>query len=191
MLFHESKKLTLEVQHRRLGEKVLKIHHLKKAFGDKLILKDFSHDFKQGERVGIIGKNGVGKSTFVNLLTGEEQPDSGDMQVGKTVVMGHYKQQQKLFETDKRVLDVVREVAEYIFVAKGKKITATQLLERFLFSPTQQQGFASSLSGGEKRRLHLLIVLIKNPNFLILDEPTNDLDLTTLAILEEFLLEYT
>lgn len=191
ILNEKAKKLTIEVNQRRMGDKILKIHHLKKSFGDKLILKDFSHDFRHGERVGIVGKNWVGKSTFVNILTGEESADSGDIQQWRTVYLGHYQQQQALFQTDKRVLEIVKDVAEYIFVAKWKKLTASQMLERFLFSPNQQQAFASTLSWGEKRRLHLLLVLIKNPNFLILDEPTNDLDLVTLAILEEFLLDYT
>ena len=190
ILAQKDKKLTLEVQQRRMWDKILKIHHLKKSFGDKLILKDFSHDFRHGERVGIIGKNGVWKSTFVNILTWEEHTDSGDIQQGKTIYMWHYHQKQSLFETDKRVIDVIRDIAEYVFVAKWKKLTASQMLERFLFSPSQQQAFASTLSWGEKRRLHLLTVLIKNPNFLILDEPTNDLDIVTLTILEEFLLEY-
>lgn len=191
ILRKEAKKLTLEVNQRQMWDKILKIHHLKKAFGEKLILKDFSHDFRHGERVGIIGKNGVGKSTFVNILTGEETADSGDIQQGKTIYMWHYQQKQHLFEVDKRVIDIVTDVAEYIFVAKWKKLTAKQMLERFLFSPEQQQAFASTLSWWEKRRLHLLLVLIQSPNFLILDEPTNDLDLVTLAVLEEFLLDYT
>ena len=185
-----AKKLTLSVETRRLGSKIIKIHHMKKAFGDKIILKDFSHDFKEWERVWIIGKNWVWKSTFVNILTWDEQPDSGDINIGEKVVIGHYQQKDIKFNTDKRVIDLVREIAPFIQLGKNK-LTAAQLLERFLFSPTMQQLSAHSLSGGEKRRLHLLMVLIKNPNFLILDEPTNDLDLMTLAILEDFLLEYT
>lgn len=185
-----AKKLTLSVETRKLGSKIIKIHHLKKAFWDKIILKDFSYDFKEWERVWIIWKNGVWKSTFVNILTGEEKPDSGDIQIWEKVVIWHYQQKDIAFNTDKRVIDIVREAAPFIQLGKNK-ITAAQLLERFLFSPPMQQLSAYSLSGGEKRRLHLLLVLIKNPNFLILDEPTNDLDLVTLAILEDFLLEYT
>ena len=163
---------------------------MKKSFGDKIILKDFSHDFKEWERVWIIGKNWVWKSTFVNILTWDEQPDSGDIQIGEKVVIGHYQQKDIKFNTDKRVIDLVTEAAPFIQLGKTK-ITAKQLLERFLFSAPMQQVSAHSLSGGEKRRLHLLLVLIKHPNFLILDEPTNDLDLVTLSILEDFLLEYT
>lgn len=185
-----AKKLTLTVEPRRLGSKIFKIHHMKKTFGEKVILKDFSHDFKEWERVGIIGKNWVGKSTFVHMLTGDILPDSGDAQRGEKVVLWHYQQKDISFEMEKRVLELVREVAPFIQLWKNK-ITAAQLLDRFLFPPALQQSFAHSLSGGEKRRLHLLMVLIQNPNFLILDEPTNDLDLMTLSILEEFLLEYT
>jgi ABC transport system ATP-binding/permease protein len=190
ILQQAAKKLTLSVETRRLGSKIIKIHHMKKAFGDKVILKDFSHDFKEGERVWIIGKNWVWKSTFVNILTWDEKPDSGDIQVWEKVVIWHYQQKDIKFNTDKRVIDLVREAAPFIQLGKTK-LTATQLLERFLFSAPMQQVSAHSLSGGEKRRLHLLMVLIQNPNFLILDEPTNDLDLVTLSILEDFLLEYT
>lgn len=163
---------------------------MKKSFGDKCILKDFSHDFKEGERVGIVGKNGIGKSTFVHMLTGEIQPDSGDIETGEKVVMGHYQQKDVLMHTEQRVLDMVREIAPYTMIGK-EKFSAAQLLERFLFTPAMQQQSAFNLSGGEKKRLHLLMVLVENPNFLILDEPTNDLDLVTLALLEEFLMAYT
>ncbi len=189
-LHQAAKKLTLSVESRRLGSKIFKIHHMKKSFGDKVILKDFSHDFKEWERVGIIGKNWVWKSTFVHILTWDIPVDSGDMERGEKVVLWHYQQKDITFNMEKRVLELVREVAPFIQLWKNK-ITAAQLLERFLFPPALQQSFAHSLSGWEKRRLHLLMVLIQNPNFLILDEPTNDLDLMTLSILEEFLLEYT
>lgn len=184
------KKLTLEVRTRRLGNKVIQIYSLHKSFGDKCLVDNFSYLFKSGERIGIIGKNGVGKSTFVNMLLGVEQPDSWQIKTGETVVVGYYQQADIEYMSDKTVLDVVRDNAEFMTLG-SQKISAPKLLERFLFTPSQQHTRASSLSGWEKRRLHLLTVLIKNPNFLILDEPTNDLDLMTLHILEEFLLQYT
>ncbi len=190
ILQQSAKKLTLSVEKRKLWAKIIKIHHLKKKFGDKVILEDFSHDFKEWERIGIIWKNWVGKSTFVHILTWDEQPDSGDIAVGEKVVMGHYQQKDIAFNTDKKVIDIVRDIAPSIQVGKTK-LSAAQLLERFLFPPQMQQQSAYMLSWWEKRRLHLLTVLVQNPNFLILDEPTNDLDLVTLAILEEFLLEYS
>lgn len=184
------KKLILDIKTRRLGNKVIQINSLYKSFGDKCLVADFSYTFKSGERVGIIGKNGVGKSTFVNMLLWAEQPDSGQIKTGDTVVVGYYQQADISYATDKTVLDVVRDHAEFMFLW-SEKISATKLLERFLFTPAQQHARAFSLSGGEKRRLHLLTVLIKNPNVLVLDEPTNDLDLITLHVLEEFLLQYT
>ncbi len=182
-------KLELEMDQRRLGSKVLKIHSLSKSYGDKQIIKKFTYDFRQGERVGIIGKNGVGKSTFVNMIAWLEQPDHGTLDFWPTVKVGYYQQKQAIADSDVRVIDYVKEVAEYITIGKIK-LSASQLLERFLFSTKQQQAKLFSLSGGERRRLHLLVTLIANPNFLILDEPTNDLDLMTLAVLEEFLLAY-
>lgn len=182
-------KLELHVAQRRLWGKVIQIHSLNKRYGEKIILDDFSYDFKAGERIGIIGKNGVGKSTFIQILLNHSLRDSGQIKIGESVVIGHYQQGDIDFHTDKTVLDVVREHAESITIG-GKTLSASKLLERFLFSPNQQYTRAYMLSGGEKRRLHLLTVLIKNPNFLILDEPSNDLDLITLNILEEFLLQY-
>lgn len=175
LLFQEQAKLILSSEKRQLWWKILKLHHIKKAFGDKKILADFSHEFRHNERIGIIGKNGVGKSTFVRVLLGEEEYDSWKMQTGETVVFGHYQQKDIVFPDDMRVSDVVND---------------RKLLEQFLFPANQQHVFANALSGGEKRRLHLLSVLHKNPNFLILDEPTNDLDLVTIGVLEEFLLQY-
>ena len=168
---------------------MIQIHNLNKRYGEKIILDNFSYDFKAGERIGIIGKNGVGKSSFIQILLDHGLRDSGQIKVGESVVIGHYQQADIDFHTDKTVLDVVREHAESITIG-GKTLSASKLLERFLFSPNQQYTRAYMLSGGEKRRLHLLTVLIKNPNFLILDEPSNDLDLITLNILEEFLLQY-
>jgi len=188
-LGEQATKIMLEMEDRRMGSKILKIHALCKSYGDKQILKRFTHDFRQGERVGIIGKNGVGKSTFVNILTGNEQADSGSMEFGPTVKVGYYEQHQAIPDNEMKLIDYVKAVAEHAVIGK-LKFTASQLLERFLFPPKQQQARLYSLSGGERRRLRLLMIIITNPNFLILDEPTNDLDLMTLSVLEEFLLAY-
>lgn len=190
LLYSEPGVLDIPVQERRLWTKILKIKNLKKTFGQKMILDQFSYDFKFQERIWIIGKNGVGKSTFIKLLLWEEQPDSGVLQVGQTVVFWHYQQGEIEFPEWKRVIDVIRDVGEYLVLADGEKISVSMLLERFLFSAQQQYQFATSLSWGEKRRLFLLKTLMANPNFLILDEPTNDLDLLTIRILEDFLLQF-
>lgn len=190
LLYSESGALDIPLQERRLWTKILKIKNLKKAFGQKIILDQFSYDFKFQERIWIIGKNGVGKSTFIKLLLWEEQPDSGVLQVGQTVVFWYYQQGEIEFPEWKRVIDVIRDVGEYLVLADGEKISASMLLERFLFPAQQQYQFATSLSWGEKRRLFLLKTLMANPNFLILDEPTNDLDLLTIRILEDFLLQF-
>jgi ATP-binding cassette subfamily F protein uup len=160
---------------------------MNKSFGDKVMLRNFDYTFAKGERIGIIGKNGVGKSTFLKLITGEITPDSGELETGETIIYGHFRQQALDFQDDKRVIDVVRDVAEYIEMANGNRISASKFLEHFLFPPSMQYTQISKLSGGEKRRLGLMLVLIKNPNFLILDEPTNDLDLPTMNKLEAFL----
>ncbi len=186
----DDKKVELDLKMQRLGGKILELHHLKKAFGNQPIVNDFSYMLKPGERIGVVGRNGVGKSTFLNMLMGLENPDSGHISLGDTVVYGYYSQTGLVIKEDKRVLDVVKDIAEYITLAKGEKITATQLCKRFLFDDKMQHTFVSKLSGGEKRRLFLLTVLMKNPNFLILDEPTNDLDIATLNVLEEFLESY-
>ncbi|MEZ0368178.1 MAG: ABC-F family ATP-binding cassette domain-containing protein, partial [Candidatus Sericytochromatia bacterium] len=182
--------LQMEIQMQRLGTKILEIEHLQKAFGPQPILNDFSHTFSRGDRIGIIGRNGTGKSTFLNILTGREPFDSGSLEWGETVRPAYYRQQGIQLENEKRVLEVVRDVAEYIPLKKGKILTAAKLLERFLFSSAAQHRYVSTLSGGEKRRLYLLTLLMANPNFLILDEPTNDLDLQTIQVLEDFLLDY-
>ncbi len=182
--------MTLDIDMNRLGGKILEAHNMSKSFGDLDIIKHFNYKFKKGERVGIAGPNGVGKSTFIQLLTKEVAPDGGKVVVGDTVIFGHYRQDNTDLNPDHRVIESIREIAEYIPLKKGKKLTAESLLERFLFPRSHQQVFVSKLSGGEKRRLLLLRVLMKNPNFLILDEPTNDLDLLTLNVLEEFLLTY-
>ncbi|MDQ3142248.1 MAG: ABC-F family ATP-binding cassette domain-containing protein [Bacteroidota bacterium] len=177
-----------EIDYTRLGTKVLELHHVSKTLGTKLILKDFSYKFNQGDRIGIIGPNGSGKSSLLKLFTGQLHADTGKIILGETVRFGYYEQDGLVMREDKTVIDVIREIADYIPLKKGHKLSAENLLERFLFPRPQQQVYVSQLSGGEKRRLYLLTILICNPNFLILDEPTNDLDLITLNVLEEFLL---
>ncbi len=186
----DNRKLELEIKGQRLGSKILEAEYLCKNFDDLTIVKDFNYKFRKGERVGVVGPNGIGKSTFINLLTKQIRPSSGKVVVGSTIVFGYYTQDGIEIKKDKRVIDVVRDIAEYIPLAKGMKLSASQLLEKFLFEPKQQQVYVSKLSGGEKRRLYLLTVLMENPNFLILDEPTNDLDILTLNILEDFLMEF-
>ncbi|MCS7085140.1 MAG: ABC-F family ATP-binding cassette domain-containing protein [Bacteroidia bacterium] len=180
----------LKVKMNRIGGKILEIKNVSKSFGDKRILKNFTYTFKPKDRVGIVGRNGVGKTTFVNMLTGVENPDAGTIVVGDTVVFGYYRQDGLEFREDWKVIDAVKQIAEVLPLSDGTKLNASQFLTHFGFPPAQQQTPISRLSGGEKRRLHLLTVLVRNPNFLILDEPTNDLDLITLNALEEFLEHY-
>jgi ATP-binding cassette subfamily F protein uup len=174
----------------RLGGKVVELKKVYKSYGEKKILTGFDYTFKKGERVGIIGKNGAGKSTFVNILQGLEEADSGKVNIGETVVFGYYSQQGLTFKQDMRVIEYVKSIAENFPLAKGGSLSAAQFLELFLFTPDQQYSYISHLSGGEKRRLQLLTILFRNPNFLILDEPTNDLDLPTLSVLENFLVDF-
>jgi len=183
-------KVQLEVQMTRLGSKILELHKVSKAYGDLKILDQFTYTFKKRDRVGIVGKNGVGKTTVLNMLTGTESVDAGKIVLGDTVVIGYYTQKGMKMDEGKRVIEIVRDIAEYIPLVGGRKMTAAQLLERFLFSKDEQWKHVSVLSGGEKKRLYLLTILMKNPNFLILDEPTNDLDLITLKVLEDFLDEF-
>ncbi|TVR19523.1 MAG: ABC transporter ATP-binding protein [Balneolaceae bacterium] len=195
--FHETKKkvqdvsqdseLRLETSMSRMGKQVLQVKQLHKKFDDLVILDDFSYSFNRGERIGIIGKNGAGKSTFLNILTGEVPVDSGEIITGETIVFGHYRQQGISIDEGMRVIDIIKEIAPVIELADGSKISASQFLEHFMFSPEMQYTPAEKLSGGEKRRLGLMMTLMKNPNFMILDEPTNDLDLLTLQKLEAFL----
>jgi ATP-binding cassette subfamily F protein uup len=180
----------LELNMERLGSKVVEFHKVSKSFKDKVILDGFEYLFKNGERVGIIGKNGTGKTTFLNLLTQTTQPDSGKVILGETVKFGYYTQNGITIKPEQKVIDVIREFGDYIPLKKGKQISAQQLLERFLFSRKKQYDFVEKLSGGERKRLYLCTVLIQNPNFLILDEPTNDLDIVTLNVLESFLLDF-
>jgi ABC transport system ATP-binding/permease protein len=186
----DERELDLEIRSQRLGTKIIELHRIAKQFGDIKILNDFSYTFKHKEKVGIVGENGTGKSTFLNIITGIEQPDKGKVVQGETVVFGHYKQEGMKFDESKKVIDVIKDVAEIIPMAKGKTITAAQLLERFLFPRDMHYQFIRKLSGGEKRRLYLLTILMNNPNFLILDEPTNDLDIFTINALEEYLEMY-
>ena len=182
--------IKLDVSVSRIGGQVLELQKVSKSFGDLTILKDFDYSFNKGERIGIIGKNGVGKSTFLKIVTGVEPVDSGQVLSGQTIVYGHYKQEGIKFKESERVIDVIKEVAEVIKLSNGDQISASQFLEHFMFDSKMQYTPVSKLSGGEKRRLGLMMVLIKNPNFLILDEPTNDLDLITLEKLEVFLSEF-
>ena len=182
--------LKLEVKMSRVGGKILELKNIRKSYGDLCILDGFDYTFKKGERIGILGSNGVGKSTFLNILTGKEQADSGKVNVGETIVYGYFSQGGIEIKEDKRVIEVLKDIADVIILANGSKISASQMLEHFMFTPDMQYTYVSKLSGGERRRLYLLTVLMKNPNFLILDEPTNDMDLLTLTKLEEFLMEF-
>ena len=186
----EDQQLQLEMKMNRMGGKVIEIKKAYKSYGDKKILNGFDYTFKKGERLGVIGKNGVGKSTFLNLIQGLEEPDSGKINIGETIIFGNYSQKGLVIKDDVRVIEFVKNIAESFPLAKGGSLSAAQFLELFLFTPDAQYTYISKLSGGEKRRLHLLSILFRSPNFLILDEPTNDLDLPTLSVLENFLLEF-
>ncbi|MGV0847127.1 ABC-F family ATP-binding cassette domain-containing protein [Empedobacter falsenii] len=180
----------LEMVMTRLGQKIIEMEHVSKAFGQKKILDDFSYIFARGGKIGLVGKNGVGKTTFLKMLEGIETMDSGTIERGETLNIGHFKQDGIEFKGDERVIEFVKDIADFFPLSNGKEMRAEQFLEMFLFTPEQQHTFISKLSGGEKKRLQLLAILYKNPNFLILDEPTNDLDLPTLTVLESFLEEY-
>ncbi|MCL4121510.1 UNVERIFIED_CONTAM: hypothetical protein GTU68_013581 [Idotea baltica] len=180
----------LEINMERLGSKILELHKISKSFDDKVVLDKFEYVFKRGERIGIIGKNGTGKSTFLNMITGKMPVDSGKVVLGETVKFGYYTQSGIHVKEGQKVIEVIKEFGEYIPLAKGQKISAGGLLERFLFDRKKQYDYVEKLSGGELKRLYLCTVLIQNPNFLILDEPTNDLDVVTLNVLESFLLDY-
>ena len=182
--------INIDVKMDRIGGKILEMKNIKKSFGELNILNGFDYTFKKGERIGILGKNGVGKSTFLNIITGREKADSGKINIGETINYGYFTQSSFGIDENRRVITVLKDIAEYIVMSDKRKVSASQLLEHFMFTPEMQFTEVKRLSGGEKRRLHLLTVLTKNPNFLILDEPTNDLDLLTLTKLEEFLLQY-
>jgi ATP-binding cassette subfamily F protein uup len=180
----------IQMQMQRMGTKILEVHQLQKSYGNLKICNDFTHLFVPGERIGIIGQNGVGKSTFLNMLLGLEKQDGGSIVKGDTVKFGYYNQQGIQLSEDKRVIEVITDIAEYLEIGKGVKLSATMLLKQFLFDAKKQYNYVSSLSGGEKRRLYLLTILMAKPNFLVLDEPTNDLDIDTLNVLEDFLENY-
>lgn len=186
----KQEELKLQVKMSRIGGKILELKKIRKSYGQKIILDGFDYTFKKGERIGIAGKNGAGKTTFLNIITGQEQPDYGKINVGETIVFGYYSQKGIELKEDKRVIEVVKDVGEYIPMGDGTKLLPSQLLQLFQFPPEMQYTYVSKLSGGERKRLYLLTVLMKNPNFLILDEPTNDLDLITLSTLEQFLLDF-
>ena len=177
----------LEMKGSYIGNKIFEAKHIYKAFGDLKILEDFNYVFARYEKMGIVGNNGTGKSTFIKMLMGEVTPDKGEFDIGETVNFGYYSQDGLKFNEEMKVIDVVQDIAEVIDLGNGNRLTASQFLQHFLFSPEKQHNFVYKLSGGEKRRLYLCTVLIKNPNFLVLDEPTNDLDIMTLNILEEYL----
>ncbi|MCP9763676.1 ABC-F family ATP-binding cassette domain-containing protein [Lacihabitans soyangensis] len=183
-------KLELSVKSERIGNKIIEIQHVSKSFKDKVIVKEFSYTFKKGDRIGIVGKNGMGKSTLLGMINGEIKPDQGKVIKGETIKIGYYKQDGLVYDPEQKVIENVREVAEFIKLGDGREISASAFLTLFLFPPATQYAQISKLSGGERRRLQLLKVLIENPNFLILDEPTNDLDIATLNVLEEFLMGY-
>ncbi len=185
-----SHKIQLEINMERLGSKIVEMHNVSKAFDDKVVLQKFNYVFKRGERIGIIGKNGTGKSTFLNIITHQIPVDSGKVIIGETIKFGYYTQDGIDIKEGQKVIEVIKEFGEYIPLTKGRKISAGQLLERFLFDRKKQYDFVEKLSGGELKRLYLCTVLIQNPNFLLLDEPTNDLDILTLNVLESFLLDF-
>ncbi|WP_027377743.1 ABC-F family ATP-binding cassette domain-containing protein [Kaistella palustris] len=183
-------KLELDFEMKRLGNKILELRDINKSFGDKLLLKNFSYQFQRGEKVGIVGKNGAGKSTLLNIIQGLEPYDSGEIETGETIKFGYFAQKGLQYKEDQRVIDFIKDISENFPLANGRTISASQFLRLFLFDDQTQYAPISKLSGGEKRRLHLMYVLYQNPNFLIFDEPTNDLDLPTLTVLENFLLQF-
>ena len=186
----DDSKLELNIQMSRLGNKIIEINGLQKAWGDKKIINEFTYTFKKKDRIGIVGKNGAGKTTFLQLLTGLEKPDAGTIDPGETLVIGYYTQIPFDFKPEQRVIDTITEIAEVIPYGKNESLSPSQFLSKFLFPTAQQYTPVEKLSGGEKKRLQLMRVLVQNPNFLILDEPTNDLDLDTLQLLEDFLSEF-
>ena len=183
----DNQKVTLNVKMARQGNKILELENIKQSFDDKKIINDFTYVFKRGDRIGLAGKNGTGKSTLLNIITGSLSPNQGKVDLGETTKFGYYKQGGLNFNEKDKVIDIVKADAEYIKMADGQTISASALLTLFLFPPKKQHGLVEKLSGGERKRLHLMKVLMQNPNFLILDEPTNDLDIDTLNVLEEFL----
>ena len=186
----EERALRLKSRNVYIGSKIFECQYVSKSWGDHVILKDFYYNFARYEKMGIVGNNGTGKSTFIKLLLGHLQPDSGRFDIGDTVRFGYFSQEGLQFDLNQKVIDVVTDIAEYVDMGGGKHLTASQLLQHFLFTPEQQHNYVYKLSGGERRKLYLCTVLMKNPNFLVLDEPTNDLDIQTLQILEEYLSDF-
>lgn len=184
---HDAGNIKIRAGSRRLGNKILELHHISKSFGAETLIRDFSYTFSRFEKIGIIGKNGTGKSTFLNIVTRTLLPDSGKLETGETVRFGYFRQEGISFDEGQRVIDAVRDIAEVVTMSDGSTLSSPQLLNHFLFPPARQYDYISKLSGGEKRRLYLVTVLMRNPNFLILDEPTNDLDIETLNVLEDYL----
>ncbi len=184
-------RLELDIQEARQGGKIMELHHLSKSYGDKKMVEDFNYVFKKKDRIGIVGKNGIGKSTFLDLLTGKAQPSSGEIIPGVTTKIGYFTQEVETLNLSNRVIEEVKEIAEFITMADGTQLSASKFLETFLFSSEKQYNIVEKLSGGEKKRLQLLKILVTNPNFLILDEPTNDFDIDTLNVLEDFLEKFT
>ena len=186
----EERQVRLKSSSVYIGSKIFECQYVSKRFDDKTILNDFYYNFSRFEKMGIVGNNGTGKSTFIKMLLGEVAPDSGKFDIGETVRFGYFSQEGLKFRDDQKVIDIITDIAEYIDLGGGKHMTASQFLNHFLFSPEQQHNYVYKLSGGEKRKLYLCTVLMKNPNFLVLDEPTNDLDIQTLQILEEYLQDF-
>lgn len=186
----EERQMRLKSANVYIGSKIFECQHVSKAFGEKTILSDFSYNFQRFEKMGIVGNNGTGKSTFIKMLLGEVAPDSGHFDIGETIRFGYFSQEGMRFDEEQRVIDVITDIAEYIDFGEGNHITARQLLQRFLFTPEQQYDYVYKLSGGERRKLYLCTVLMRNPNFLVLDEPTNDLDIQTLEVLEEYIQDF-
>lgn len=186
----EQNNVQLDINISRIGSKILEIHRVSKSYEDLKLIEEFDYSLRKGEKIGIVGNNGAGKSTLLNIITGKTKPDKGKVVLGETIVPGYFEQQVDELSGQKRVIEVVRDIAEFIPMSGGRKISAAQLLERFLFEPSMHFQYVEKLSGGEKRRLYLLTVLMKNPNLLILDEPTNDLDIETLSVLEDYLASF-
>lgn len=186
----EDRQIRLKSRNVYIGSKIFECQYVSKAWGDKVILKDFYYNFARYEKMGIIGDNGAGKSTFINMLLGRVKPDSGSFDIGETVKFGYYSQEGLKFNEQQKVIDVITDIADYIDMGAGKHMSASQFLQYFMFTPEQQHNYVYKLSGGEKRKLYLCTVLMKNPNFLVLDEPTNDLDIQTLQVLEEYLIDF-
>ena len=186
----EERQMRLKSKNVYIGSKIFECQYVSKAFDDKIILRDFYYNFQRFEKMGIVGNNGTGKSTFIKMLLGEVAPDSGSFDIGDTVRFGYFSQEGMKFDDQQRVIDIISDIADYIDYGGGKHITATQLLQHFLFTPEQQYDYVYKLSGGERRKLYLCTVLMRNPNFLVLDEPTNDLDIQTLEVLEEYLQDF-